>query len=114
MPDEVKNKLDKIREAIKKIVEKAEEDGVVTEEESRILAVAQESLKEYEAMVTQALEDNIITQDERNKLIDLEEELLSDVYFTAMEDEKIDKDELLLLKTLIKAIDPKASTSWLE
>lgn len=114
MSERVKERLAKIQTAIENIVSKAEEDGIVTTEEANILKTAKNNLKEYEKMVEDALDDGIITQDEQNILTDLEEELLSDTYFTAMEDNIIDKDEMLLLKTLILSIDKKASVSWLE
>ena len=112
--DNVQEKLQKIRLAIDRLVEKANQDGVITDEEAKLLKKAEEGLEAYEKMVDAALEDGIITQDERNQLIDLEEQLLSDSYYTAMEDEKIDNDELLLLKTLIQTLDPRASVSWLD
>ncbi|MHA2092673.1 MAG: hypothetical protein ACW98K_17650 [Candidatus Kariarchaeaceae archaeon] len=114
MSERVKERLEKIQQAIENIVSKAEEDGIVTTEEANILKAAKDNLKEYELMVEDAMDDGIITQDEQNILIDLEEKLLSDSYFTAMEDNVVDKDEMLLLKTLILSIDKKASVSWLE
>lgn len=114
MTEKVRERLTKIQSAIANIVAKAEEDGIVTAEEAKILDVAKNNLKKYEKMVEVALEDEIITQDEMNALIELEENLMSETYFTALEDNVIDEDEMLLLKTLIKTIDKNASVSWLE
>ncbi len=114
MSEKVKERLEKIRLAIKNITDKAAEDGVVTKEEQKIIETARDNLLEYEKLVKEAMEDGIITTEEMNSLIDLEENLLSETYFTAIEDNKIDSDELILLKTLIKTIDKNASVSWLE
>jgi DNA-binding Lrp family transcriptional regulator len=114
MSERVKDRLSIIQSAITNLVKKAEEDGIVTEEEAKLLETAKNGLGEYEQMVEDALEDGIITQEEMNDLIDLEENLMSDSYFTAMEDNVIDEDEMLLLKILIKTIDKQASVSWLD
>ena len=114
MPEKVKEKLARLVTAVKKIVEKAEEDGVITEDEAKIIEVATKGLKEFALVVDKALEDGIIDQDERNTLIDLEEQLMSNSYYQALEDNKLEMDELLLLKTLFLSIDPKSTVSWLE
>ena len=114
MSDKVKEKLSRLKLAIVRIIEKAEEDGIITVEEANIIEKGKENLDIYIKMVNQALEDDIITQDERNELIDLEEKLMSDSYFVALEDNIIDRHELLLLKTLYKTIDPRTSIDWLD
>jgi hypothetical protein len=114
MSDKVKEKLSRLKLAVIRIIEKAEEDGIITEEEAKIIEKGKENLDKYITMVNQALEDDIITQDERNNLIDLEEKMMSDSYFVALEDNILDRDELLLLTTLYKTIDPRTSIDWLD
>lgn len=113
MSRDVDKRLEKIKGAIDKMVKKAEEDGIITDNEAKIIESAKNVLNEYKEMVTKAKEDNVITQDELNTLIDLEEKLISESYFEAMDDEDLDKDEMTLLKTLILSMDPNASVSWL-
>ncbi len=114
MSDKVKEKLSRLKLAVIRIIEKAEEDGIITPEEAKIIEKGKENLDKYIEMVDQALEDSIITQEERNNLIDLEEKMMADSYFVALEDNILDNDELLLLKTLYRTIDPRASIDWLD
>ena len=114
MSDKVKEKLSRLKLAVIRIIEKAEEDGIITLEEANIIEKGKENLDKYITMVNQALEDDIITQEERNDLIDLEEKMMADSYFVALEDNILDRHELLLLKTLYRTIDPRISTDWLD
>lgn len=114
MPNDVQKKLIQFKNAVAKIIEKAKEDGKITEEEENIIKIAETNLREFENMVEQALEDNVITQDERNTLIDLEEKVMSDTYFQAIEDSVIDMDEMALLKALFHTLSPRQTLSWLN
>ncbi len=114
MPSDVQKKLSQFKIAVDKIIEKAKEDGKITKEEENIIKIAEANLKEFEKMVEQALEDNVITQEERNALIDLEETVMSDTYFKAIEDSVIDMDEMALLKALYHNLSPRQTLSWLN
>lgn len=114
MTFEVDKKLKNFQEAVKQIIVKAKEDGMITEEEKELIRVAEENLSEFEKMVELALEDDIITQEERNILIDLEEKMMSDTYYKAIEDTVIDKDEMVMLKTLYHTLNPRQSLDWLN
>lgn len=114
MPNNVKKKLAQFKNAVAQIIEKAKEDGKITVEEENIIKIAESNLKEFENMVEQALEDDVITQEERNALIDLEEKVMSDTYFKAVEDDVIDTDEMALLKALFHTLSPRQTLSWLN
>ena len=109
-----KHRLEELRSALEHIIEKAKEDGVITEDEKRLIETTEKNLKDYEKLVNLALEDGVITQDERNKLIDLEEKILADAYDTAKEDNALTLDEANLIKILITSFDKNASVSWLD
>ncbi len=112
--EKAQKRLELIRQALNKLWEKAKEDGVVTEDEKAIIDAVTESLEVYESVFDKAVEDNIITPEERNELLDLEEKMYSDSYFTAMRDNILTEEEALLLKTLMLTINPKSDVSWLD
>lgn len=112
--DKDQEKLERMKKALNLITQKAEQDGKITDEEKTILNSVKNNVEEYATYLEKALEDNIIDEKERNQLIDLEESIYAEAYFSAMNDNKLDGDEVLLLKTLIRSIDPKASVDWLD
>ncbi|MCY3414460.1 MAG: hypothetical protein INQ03_22625 [Candidatus Heimdallarchaeota archaeon] len=112
--DVVEEKAKQFKQAIQKIIERAKEDGVITEEEQAIIDTIKFNIESYQKMLEKALDDNIITQEERNQLNDLEEKIYGDSYFTAMDDKVISKDESTLIKTLLWSVDPDADVSWLK
>ena len=114
MNEEATKRLERLKLGIEKIVEKANDDGVITEEEYKIINVAKNGLSKYMDLLSEAMEDGVIDQSEMDALIALQEEIMSDSYFVAMEDNQLDFDEMILLKTLLMSIDPKASVSWLD
>lgn len=103
-----------LKKAVDAIAEKALEDNIITEDEKQIITIAEDNLQEYARFLHEAQEDNIITNEENAKLHNLEEKLFSETYFTALEDNVLTTDELLLLKTLILTIRPRASIDWLN
>ena len=50
----------------------------------------------------------------KSGLLDLEEKIYGDSYFTAMDDKVITQDESTLIKTLLWSVDPEADVSWLK
>ena len=109
-----KDKLERLKKAMESILEKAKEDGRVTEDEQAIIDTLEKSIDEFEKYLEVALEDGVIDEVEREKLHNLEEEIMSGSYFEAMKDEKITMDEILLLRTLYHVAYPTADTTWLE
>ncbi len=106
--------MERIREALTQIWQKAKEDGVVTDDEQAIIDTVTSSVEKLEETFEKAAEDGIITQEERNDLYDLEEKMYSDTYFTAMSDNVLTQEEALLLRTLILTINPNSDVTWLE
>ena len=109
-----KHRLEELRNALDKIIQKAKEDGIITEDEQRLIDTTKANIQAYQDLVELALEDGVITQEERNKLIDLEEKIMADAYETANEDQTITLEEANLIKILIKSFDKNASVSWLD
>ncbi len=107
-------RLLKLKQGFQKIKEKAMADGIITEDEAAILKTIEKHIEIYEDLVNKALEDGVITQDEKNELIDFEEKIMSEAYFTAEADQVITEDEAELVKLLIKIFDEKAYTDWLD
>ncbi len=114
MPEKEEKRLKRFKTGLKQLIEKAKEDEIITEEEAKIIEIAENNIKEYETVLNKALEDGLIDQEERNNLIALEEKLMEETYFQAINDNILDDDEILLLKTLYKAISPRSSVSWLD
>ncbi|MDH5400946.1 MAG: hypothetical protein OEZ01_03040 [Candidatus Heimdallarchaeota archaeon] len=105
MVKEVINKLARINEALNSLIQKASEDGIITNEERKIIDIAKQNIISYEKLVHEAIEDNIITKQEELKLLELENQLLSDTYHVALEDKALDEDEIILLKILINSVE---------
>lgn len=109
-----KQKLDRLKRAMESILEKAKEDGKVTEDEQAIINILEDTISNFEQYLEVAMEDGVIDEEEREKLHHLEEEIMSGSYFEAMKDEVITQDEVLLLKTLYHVAYPNADTEWLD
>ena len=87
-----------------KLLEKAKEDGVITEEEQAILDQVKINMEDYEKLLTEALEDQIITEEEAKELRNSRAKMLDVAWLTADKDAKIDKDEAGLLNLLLNLL----------
>ena len=80
------------------------EDGVITEEERRLISNIVLDVEAYSNMVDKALEDGIINKNERVELFEGRIEILENAYSIAREDRSISSDETELLKSIVKMI----------
>lgn len=90
--------------AMRDIIETAAKDGLITDEETALIDLAEESLKLYHRELHLALDDDLITEEERKSLEDLKDAILDKGMEVANLDERITADEMALLMAYIVAI----------
>ena len=91
-------------ELYKKLVSKAQEDGVITEEESNILESVKLAGAEYDQYLAKASDDGIIDEEESAKLKTLRTQMLDAVRAEAQKDYKVSDDERAMLSTFVKIL----------
>lgn len=82
----------------------AMEDGVITEEEQRLISTIVVNFNAYSELMKTAVADNIITQFESNELFEKRMNVMENAYQTAREDHDISNDEAELLKRVCGVI----------
>ena len=87
-----------------KLIDKAKEDGVITEEEQAILDQVKINIEDYEKLLSEALDDNIITEDEAKELRNTRAKMLDSAWITADKDAEINPDEAGLLNLLLNLL----------
>ncbi len=87
-----------------KLLDKAKEDGVITDEEQAILDQVKINIDDYEKLLHRALDDNIITEDEAKELRNSRAKMLDTAWVTADKDAEIDSDEASLLNLLLSLL----------
>lgn len=93
-----------VAQAMKDIIEVAASDGIITDEEKRLIDLAEISLALFRAEMKTALEDGVITKEERERLTTIKEKITELGTELANQDNNISKDELALLIAYIVAI----------
>lgn len=106
----VMEKLQKANSIMEDLIDKAMEDQAITEDEKKILFCINDYLQEYVKIVITSVSDNIITEEEKNRLKEIEENIINDTKKIAMEDSQLSDDERSLLDSLIKAIKELSAT----
>lgn len=91
-------------QAMKQIIEVAAIDGIITDEEKKLIDLAEISLNILHTELKFALEDGIITADELDRLHDIKDRILNLSVDVAKDDLIISKDEMALLVAYIVAI----------
>lgn len=91
-------------EIMKKLFEKANEDGIVSAEEEAIISRAKIDLEKYVHMVEKAKEDGIIDLGESKQLEEFKHRILSNAGIIAAKDFKVTQDEKLLIKRLAELL----------
>ncbi len=103
-PDEI------LTRNMKKLVELAARDGIISIDEHAVLDQIQISMTEYTEKMKEALEDGIITLEEVDRLKKIKEKMIKDAFDVANIDNVITSDELLLLMNFVVTIElPKPS-----
>ncbi|OLS25715.1 MAG: hypothetical protein HeimC2_17710 [Candidatus Heimdallarchaeota archaeon LC_2] len=87
-----------------KLLDKALEDGIITEEEQAILDDVKMNIGDYEKLLSEALEDEIITEKEAKDLRNSRAKMLDMAWLTADKDAEIDPDEAGLLNLMLNLL----------
>ena len=82
----------------------AMKDGVITEEEEKLLKTILQSIEEFEKLLRKAKEDGIITEKEEEELFNLREKIWEKAYAVAKEDKNISIDEHEILIKLVRML----------
>ncbi|OLS20903.1 MAG: hypothetical protein HeimC3_38140 [Candidatus Heimdallarchaeota archaeon LC_3] len=85
---------------VRDLMVEANKDGIITEEERKLIDTVSVDLETYFDALNHALEDGIITPDEEEKLEEIKENILKRTYIVARKDQKITDDERNLMKKL--------------
>ncbi len=104
MSEQIKSKAEKMEMIYQKLLEQALKDGVITEDEDKLLLQARERIRDYQKFVDEALEDGIVTVKEHTKLLRLQDKLIRSLENEALKDNVVTEDEKLLLDTIKKMI----------
>jgi hypothetical protein len=95
---------DQVRQIISKLKDRALQDGIITEEEQRLLDTVQDLVNRYENYLVKAEADQIITPDEALKLREMRNQMLEGAWVEADRDAHITSDEATLLNLLLKLL----------
>ena len=90
----------KIRDVLLLLFNKAEEDGLISEDEKQIIDSVELSVERYEKELEKALEDGILTEDEIFLLVSLKKDILLDAWNKAEDDWQLSKEEEELIVLL--------------
>lgn len=94
--------------AMMNLIETASKDGVITQEESKMIESIEFSLRFYKKLLVDALEDGVVTSEEKESLEKMKDGLIDDAYKVAEEIDGISKDEMnLLISLMLKIVVPK-------
>ena len=100
-----------IKKIYMQLVKQALADGVISEDESRLLAEANSRLKDYKELFDRAGEDDIITEEEKEMLQEAHGALMEKVSGIATADDEVTPEEEALLKVLSDLITKEINRS---
>lgn len=86
------------------LVKIAERDGVITNEEAKVLKKIRISVEEFQSAVDKAQEDGIITDKERLLLQNIEDQLLQKTFSMIERDEQLDEDTKEIIESLFNVL----------
>lgn len=96
-------------ELIEKLILVSNLDGVLSEDEQRIIDVVQKHVNEFKEAYQEAWANNSITDDDKIHLRNLWKNIMLETTKTAIKDQSYSKDELSLVfrifSTLIKGLE---------
>lgn len=90
---------------MKKIADKAKEDGVISDDEYKILEKVSFDVAEYMVYFEKSIEDENIDEIEQKKLHDLKKKIVYDAMGVATQDGKVTDDEHSLITEIIKILN---------
>lgn len=100
----IQKKLLKLDELFLQLQKIALWDEQISADEQHMLDVVETTIKEYKDYAAEAMDDNVLTVSEQTKLINMQNKLIRKVEATALEDQKITKDEKELLEVIVNTI----------
>lgn len=95
---------------MKKLIELAAEDGIISEDEHSVLKHLEVSMQEFTEKLKEALEDDVITPQEVDSLKKLKAKILKDAFDIANQDDRITSDELKILMTFVVSFNLPSPT----
>jgi len=90
----------KIRDVILLLFNKAEEDGLISEDEKQIIDSVEISVERYEKELEKSLEDGVLNEEEISLLSTLKKDVLLDAWDKAEDDWHLSRDEEKLIVLL--------------
>lgn len=97
-----------IARVMKQVIETAAEDGIITEDEKRLIQEIDFSLKIFKDQLNLALLDGIISEEEKETLLKLKDIIMNNALEVADEDKNISDDEMdILMAFLLSTRVPK-------
>ena len=93
-----------VSEILNTLKDIALKDGVITEEEQKLISSIVNNFSSYSDLMKVAVEDNVITLEESKELFEKRMAVMEDAYQTAREEQGISDDEAELLKQVCEVI----------
>ena len=98
---------------VRDLMVEANKDGIITDEERKLIDTVSVDLETYFDTLDHALEDNIITSEEEEKLEEIKENILKRTYVVARKDQIISEDEQKLMAKLASyMVDRRKELFW--
>lgn len=91
-------------EILQKIIEKAEEDGLITIEEQEFINVLDITFKDLDQTIEEALRDHYLSKQEEQILKEKRAKIIDEAWKIVSKDNVISEDEAILIKTLLQLI----------
>lgn len=103
-PQEKKELSERLDNLVKELFKKANEDGIVTDEERAILDGVELTLKDFDHRLKLAYQSGLFTEDELEELADFRHAAVATAWHVASADQKLSEDEQELIKHLKKLL----------
>ena len=91
-----------LQKVLTNLLQKALEDGVITEEEKNILKQIKTDFQSFKILIEQVEADGIITEEEKNLIEKFKKKIVRNAYTTSTKDHIITNDERKLISMLVK------------
>lgn len=91
-------------EIYQRIIDKANEDGIITSDEQALIDNVKDNIAIYSAIVKESYEDEIITSEEQNDMYLTRKQILKEAIEIANKDDTITQDEFNLLQIIRRII----------
>ena len=92
----------RFQKVLSNLLQKALEDGVITDEERNLLRQIKTDFYSLKILVEQVEADGVITEEERNLVENFKKKIIRNAYNVSAEDHIITNDERKLISVLVK------------